>query len=100
MTGVPGSRGQLSRATKQDSHSLCDYNRGVKARRTPVLIGWTEYVDLPDWGVRRLLAKVDTGARSSALHVENIRELPRGLVAFDVVLHRERRDRRVHVRAH
>jgi len=72
----------------------------VKARRTPVLIGWTEYVDLPDWGVRRLLAKVDTGARSSALHVENIHELPRGLVAFDVVLHRERRDRRVHVRAH
>jgi hypothetical protein len=72
----------------------------VKARRTPVLIGWTEYVDLPDWGVRRLLAKVDTGARSSALHVENIHELPRGLVAFDVVLHRQRRDRRVHVRAH
>jgi hypothetical protein len=50
--------------------------------------------------VRRLLAKVDTGARSSALHVENIHELPRGLVAFDVVLHRQRRDRRVHVRAH
>jgi hypothetical protein len=72
----------------------------VKARRTPVLIGWTEYVDLPDWGVRRLLAKVDTGARSSALHVENIRELPSGIVRFDVVLHRARRDRRVHVRAH
>ena len=72
----------------------------MKAHRTPVVIGWTEYVDLPDWGVRRIRAKVDTGARSSALHVENIRELPRGLVLFDVVLHRERRDRRVHVRAH
>jgi hypothetical protein len=72
----------------------------VKAHRTPVLIGWTEYVDLPEWGVRRLLAKVDTGARSSALHVENIRELPRGVVRFDVVLHREHRDRRVHVRTH
>ena len=71
----------------------------MKAHRTPVLIGWTEYVDLPDWGVRRLLAKVDTGARSSALHVEDIRELPRGIVRFDVVLHREHRDRRVHVRA-
>jgi hypothetical protein len=44
----------------------------------PVVIGWTEYVDLPDWGVRRSRAKVDTGALSSALHVENIRELPRG----------------------
>ncbi len=72
----------------------------MKARRTPVLIGWTEYVDLPDWGVRRLRAKVDTGARSSALHVENIRELARGVVLFDVVLHREKRDRHVRVRAH
>jgi len=72
----------------------------VKGHRTPVVIGWTEYVDLPDWGVRRLRAKVDTGARSSALHVENIREFPRGIVRFDVVLHRVKRDQRVHVRAH
>ncbi len=71
----------------------------MKAHRAPVVIGWTEYVDLPDWGVRRLRAKVDTGARSSALHVENIRELPRDGVRFDVVLHRQKRDRRVHVRA-
>ena len=74
----------------------------MKDQRTPVLvlIGWTEYVDLPDWHIRRLRAKVDTGARSSALHVENIRELKRGIVRFDVVLHRRERDRRVHVRAH
>lgn len=64
-----------------------------------VLIGWIEFVDLPDWGVHDLRAKVDTGARTSALHVENIEELPRGYVRFDVVLHREKRDRRVHVRA-
>ena len=62
-----------------------------------VLIGWNEYVDVPDWGIRRLRAKVDTGAKSSALHVENIEELPRDRVRFDVVLHREKRDRRVHV---
>jgi len=65
----------------------------------PVVIGWTEYVALPDWGIDRLRAKVDTGARSSALHVENLEELPRGRVAFDVVLHRAHRDRRVHIRA-
>lgn len=64
----------------------------------PLIIGWTEYVELPDWGVKRLRAKVDTGARSSALHVENIEELPRGRVRFDIVLHREKRDRRVHVK--
>lgn len=70
-----------------------------KARTEPVVIGWTEFVDLPDWGVRKLRAKVDTGARTSALHVENIEELPRGFVRFDVVLHREKRDRRIHVKA-
>ncbi|MDJ0865719.1 MAG: RimK/LysX family protein [Myxococcota bacterium] len=62
-----------------------------------ILIGWNEFVDIPDWGIRRLRAKVDTGARSSALHVENIEELPRDRVRFDVVLHRMKRDRRVHV---
>ncbi len=67
-------------------------------RPEPVLIGWTEFVDLPDWGVRKLRAKVDTGARTSALHVENIEELPRGFVRFDVVLHRQKRDRRIHVK--
>jgi hypothetical protein len=41
---------------------------------------------------------VDTGARTSALHVENIEELPRGYVRFDVVLHRVQRDRRIHVK--
>ena len=69
------------------------------SREDPVVIGWTEMVDLPDWGVRRLRAKVDTGARTSALHVENIEELPRGFVRFDVVLHRKKRDRRIHVKA-
>jgi len=67
--------------------------------REPVVIGWTELVELPDWGIRGLRAKVDTGARTSALHVENIEELPRGWVRFDVVLHRLHRDRRIHVRA-
>jgi hypothetical protein len=71
----------------------------TSASRDQVLIGWTEFVDLPDWGVRDLRAKVDTGARTSALHVENIEELPRGYVRFDVVLHREKRDRRIHVKA-
>jgi hypothetical protein len=50
------------------------------------VIGVAEYVDFPDWGVLRLRARVDTGARSSALHVENVRELSGGRVRFDVRL--------------
>jgi hypothetical protein len=65
--------------------------------RERTLIGWNEYVDLPDWGVRSLRAKVDTGARTSALHVENIELLSRERVRFDVVVHRKKRDRHVHV---
>jgi hypothetical protein len=61
------------------------------------LVGWNEYVDLPDWGVKRLGAKIDTGARTSALHVEDLEILPRGRIRFRVVVHREHRDRHVRV---
>ena len=67
----------------------------ASSRRLRV-IGVAEYVDIPAWNVRALAAKVDTGARTSALHVENVEELGRRRVRFDVRLNR--RLPREHVR--
>ncbi len=49
------------------------------------MIGWREYVDLPDWGLHAIRTKADTGARSSAIDVSHFEQLPDGWVRFEVV---------------
>jgi len=56
------------------------------------IIGWREWVEFPDWGMR-IRAKADTGARSSAIDCAEITELPGGRVRFTVRL--DRKDRKL-----
>ena len=57
--------------------TLSTTGTAVAAREHPPdlpRLGWKEQVVLPEWGVR-MRAKLDTGARTSALHVEDVEEV-------------------------
>ena len=48
------------------------------------IIGWKEHADFPDWHVRGIIVKADTGARTGAIDVAEIEELPGDRVRFTI----------------
>jgi hypothetical protein len=79
-----------------------EHSRMPLTPRPPLLIGWKEFVDFPDWDIRHIKVKMDTGARTSALGVvsyELRQEEGRGLMAeLRLALRRRRPDQWVTVR--
>ena len=63
--------------------------RTKRRKRPPTMIGCAEWIALPELGIARMRAKIDTGARTTAIHATRIRRMVRDgepWVAFHVPL--------------
>ncbi|MBV7256047.1 ATP-dependent zinc protease [Pacificimonas sp. WHA3] len=73
-------------------------SKKIRAKTPRALVGWREYVGFPDLDIPFVRAKIDTGARTSALHATNLHHYDVGgedWVRFTVPARKGRPEHRV-----
>jgi len=57
-------------------------------KRPAKTLGWREWIGLPAFGIESMKAKIDTGAKTSAIHAYKVREFKRdGLMFVSFYIH-------------